>query len=220
MRRREAESMARCLFVVEDAFFIKGRGVVPLPGLVPQGEERFRVGDPIAIVRPDGTRLEWTIGGFEMIHRAPSTPRNDVPILLRGLNKEDVPVGSEVWSVDEQPRFRGPGPPRESSSRLDHERDLREVRRMTGSLFAPVRSPCCPPSPVPPGSVGSRCSAPPSAIAPTEPACRRATGRPTPPGPARCRSWRRTIGFRFRSMVRSRRVGPSAAICGGLRPCQ
>jgi translation elongation factor EF-Tu-like GTPase len=89
--------MPRRLFVVEDAFFIEGRGLVPLPGIVPQGEERFRIGDPVVIKRPDGSCVEWTIGGFE-IHSTPSRPGNDVPILLKSLNKDDVPIGSEVWS--------------------------------------------------------------------------------------------------------------------------
>ena len=63
--------MGRRLFIVEDAFFIKGRGLVPVPGIVPQGEERFHVSDPIVLKLPDGSRLEWTIGGIEMIHCTP-----------------------------------------------------------------------------------------------------------------------------------------------------
>jgi hypothetical protein len=92
--------MARRLFVVEDTFFIKGRGLVPVPGIVPQAEERFRVGDPIVLKRPDGSHTEWTIGGLEMISCSPPRPRTDVVILLKDLNKEDVPIGTEVWSSD------------------------------------------------------------------------------------------------------------------------
>jgi hypothetical protein len=92
--------MARRLFVVEDTFLIKGRGLVPVPRLVPHAEERFRVGDHIVLKRPDGSRLEWTIGGIEIISASPPRPRTDLVILLKDLNKEDVPIGSEVWSVD------------------------------------------------------------------------------------------------------------------------
>jgi hypothetical protein len=92
--------MARCLFVVEDRLVLKGRGVVPLPGLVPQGEERFRVGDPIELRRPDGSRLRWTIGGLESGSTPPRPPGTGVPILLRDLDRDDVPLGTEVWSVD------------------------------------------------------------------------------------------------------------------------
>jgi hypothetical protein len=90
--------MPRILFVVDDAFLIKGRGLVPLPGIVPMEGERFRVGDPILLKRPDGTSKRWRIGGIEMF--TTPAPRYDFPILLDGLVKEDAPVGTEVWSVD------------------------------------------------------------------------------------------------------------------------
>jgi hypothetical protein len=90
--------MARRLFIVEDTFVIKGRGLVPVPGIVPQGEERFRVGDAILLMRPDGSSFAWQIGGLELISGGP--PRDDVVVLLKGLGTEDVPVGTEVWSVD------------------------------------------------------------------------------------------------------------------------
>jgi hypothetical protein len=63
--------MARRLFIVEDTFMIKGRGLVPVPGIVPQGEERFCVGDPILLKRPDGSSLAWQIGGLELISGGP-----------------------------------------------------------------------------------------------------------------------------------------------------
>lgn len=90
--------MSRRLFVIEDSFFIRGRGLIPVPGIVPQGMERFQAGDPILLKRPDGSTLVWQIGGIEMIHTA--VPRQDVVILLSGLDKEQVPIGTEVWSVD------------------------------------------------------------------------------------------------------------------------
>jgi hypothetical protein len=90
--------MARRLFTVEDTFLIQGRGLVPVPGIVPQGEEHFQVGYPIRLQRPDGSSLAWQIGGLEFICGGP--PRDDVIILLRGLDKGDVPVGTEIWSVD------------------------------------------------------------------------------------------------------------------------
>ncbi len=92
--------MARRLFVVEDTFWIKGRGLIPVPGIVPQGDERFRVGDPIVIERPDGSRIESNISGIERILGSPPKPRSNLCIILNGLGKEDVPIGSEVWSVN------------------------------------------------------------------------------------------------------------------------
>lgn len=90
--------MPRCLFKVEDAFLIAGRGLVPVPGIIPVGDERFRVGDPITLKRPDGSAISTVIGGLEFL--CPN-PRMDVVILLKGLTKADVPIGTEVWSAEE-----------------------------------------------------------------------------------------------------------------------
>ncbi len=90
--------MARCLFTVEDTFLIEGRGLVPVPGIAPQGDERFRVGDPIKLKRPDGSEMVRRIAGLELL--CPRPRPDDVVILLKGLGKDDVPVGTEVWSVD------------------------------------------------------------------------------------------------------------------------
>jgi hypothetical protein len=92
--------MARCLFIVEDTFSIKGRGLVPVPGILCQGEERFRVGDPLLLKRPDGSCLEWKIGAIELISCSPPRPKHEVVIVLHGLSKDDVPIQTQVWSVD------------------------------------------------------------------------------------------------------------------------
>jgi hypothetical protein len=89
--------MARRLFIVEDTFFITGHGLVPVPGIVPIDGERFRVGDPLLLKRPDGSELRTTIGGLEILS---PNPTNQVVVVLKGLTKEDVPVGTEFWSVD------------------------------------------------------------------------------------------------------------------------
>jgi hypothetical protein len=88
--------MARRLFTVSDTFLIRGRGLVPVPGL-PISEERFRAGDPLLLKRPDGTELRTTIGSLEILD---PNPTNQVVVLLKELVKEDVPIGTEVWSVD------------------------------------------------------------------------------------------------------------------------
>jgi hypothetical protein len=91
--------MPRLLFEVVDSFEIAGRGLVPIPGIVPQGEERFRVGDPLELVRPDGTRLRTHIAGLELFSPMPAD--HAVALLLpKGLSKLDVPTGTQVWSVD------------------------------------------------------------------------------------------------------------------------
>jgi translation elongation factor EF-Tu-like GTPase len=90
--------MARRLCTIEDTFFIEGRGLIPVPGIIPQGKEIFRVGDSLLLKRPDGSSVPTAIAGLEMIHLP--LPRQDVVILLKGLAKDDVPVGTEIWSVD------------------------------------------------------------------------------------------------------------------------
>ena len=94
--------MPRLLFTIEDRFQIRGRGLIVVPGLAAQGDERFRIGDPLLLKRPDGSSLLWTIGGLEMMITNPVVPpeQRRVPVLLIGQNKDDVPAGTEVWSVD------------------------------------------------------------------------------------------------------------------------
>jgi hypothetical protein len=90
--------MARRLFTVEDTFLIEDRGLVPVPGIIPEGDERFRVGDAIKLRRPDGSILAWQIDGLELVRSTP--PRHDIFVVLKGLKVTDVPVGTEAWSVD------------------------------------------------------------------------------------------------------------------------
>ena len=75
---------------------IRGRGLVPVPGIIPVGEERFRAGDPLLLKRPDGSELRTTISSLEILD---PNPTNQVVVLLKELAKEDVPIGTEVWSV-------------------------------------------------------------------------------------------------------------------------
>lgn len=89
--------MGRHLFTVEDRFVIRQRGMIITPGVVPQAEELFRVGDPLELRRPDGTSLRVTLAGFTF---AIPGPKNEVYFILPAeVTKSEVPVGSEVWSV-------------------------------------------------------------------------------------------------------------------------
>lgn len=87
--------MSRRLFIVEDAFHLEGRGVVPVPGIIPEGSERFRIGDSIQLRRPDGSTQLCIIGGIDL-----SNPKLHFPILIAGITKDAIPIGTEVWSVD------------------------------------------------------------------------------------------------------------------------
>ena len=88
--------MGRRLLVVKATFEIEGRGLVLVPGILPEGDECFRAGDPIELRKPDGSAIATWIGGLELL--CPN-PRGDVVIMLKQLAKTDVPIGTEVWSV-------------------------------------------------------------------------------------------------------------------------
>jgi len=89
--------MARLLFTVEETFTVQGRGVVLLPELKPLGEERFKVGDPLILKRPDGAEDKVSIAGLELLK--PLNGRCQLVVMLSGKSKEDVPIRTEVWSV-------------------------------------------------------------------------------------------------------------------------
>jgi hypothetical protein len=89
--------MPRRLFTVTETFMVPGRGIVLIPGIAPVGNERFRVGDPLLLKRPDGREIPTTIGSLEFL--CPN-PRNEVVVMLPQFGNEDVPAGTEVWSYN------------------------------------------------------------------------------------------------------------------------
>ena len=89
--------MSRLLFTIEDTSSIEGRGIVLLPGLEPVGDEVFRAGDSVRILRPDKTELDTVMHGIEFLTKR--TESILVIVLPEDVTKEDVPVGSEVWST-------------------------------------------------------------------------------------------------------------------------
>ena len=92
--------IARCLFVVESVFLIGHGGPVLVPGLTRTvGDDRVRAGDRIELRRPDGSILVTRIHGINFVK--PS--KGIYPISLpKSISKNDVPVGTEVWSFPEE----------------------------------------------------------------------------------------------------------------------
>jgi hypothetical protein len=90
--------MEKLLSIVEDTFHIIGRGVLFVPGINPEATEYIRIGSPIMLKRPDGSKLQCNVTGLSFI--AGGLPADDTGILLGGLTKEDIPIGTEVWSTD------------------------------------------------------------------------------------------------------------------------
>jgi len=86
----------RRLFTVRHTFTVTGHGLVLVPGLIPVGGERFKVGDPILLRFPGGLETRTSIGALEV---PLPNPEHEVLIILKEFVKSDVPAGTEVWSV-------------------------------------------------------------------------------------------------------------------------
>jgi hypothetical protein len=89
--------VARLLFTVTETFTVQGQGVVLLPELKPVGEEGFKVGDRLILKRPDGAEDVVRIAGLELLK--PLDGKGQLVVMLSGKNKENAPIGTEVWSV-------------------------------------------------------------------------------------------------------------------------
>ncbi len=88
--------MCRRLFIVEETFTVKSRGIALLPGVTKDDRDLHRkVGLLIELRRPDGSVLTTTIQAIEWF-QTPSMPT--APLHLpTDVSKDDVPVGTEVW---------------------------------------------------------------------------------------------------------------------------
>ncbi len=89
--------MSRRLLVVERRFWIRGRGLIVTPGVVPGEGERIKAGDCVLLIRPDGSTRDVMIRGISTYSSPDSSVRVD--LLLDLASKEQVPIGTEVWSV-------------------------------------------------------------------------------------------------------------------------
>jgi len=87
--------MARKLFTVDDVFSIRDRGTIIVPGVVPEGDEKFRIGDQLRLVRPDGSEVATTIDGIAFFN---PDPQRRYAVIVP-LPKPEIPVGTEVWSL-------------------------------------------------------------------------------------------------------------------------
>jgi len=82
---------------VTNVFTITGRGIVLCPELLPIGDERFRTNDALRLKRPDGTEEIVRISDLGVAKTL--SGRSEVLVRLEDKTREDVPVGTEVWSL-------------------------------------------------------------------------------------------------------------------------
>ena len=80
----------------EDVFQITGRGCVVAPGIPKSSPDlKIKIGDTVILKRPDGSEIETTIRGIEMVGRVSLA---FIPVLLGSeITKDMVPVGTELW---------------------------------------------------------------------------------------------------------------------------
>ncbi len=82
------------LSTVEDAFLIKRRGVVVVPGIPTDSRCRIEIGATVTLERPDGSRIEAAVRGLESI------PPGTALLLDLPGGKAEAPAGTTLW-VDE-----------------------------------------------------------------------------------------------------------------------
>jgi|GEM_PF-2681630 len=94
------------LFTVVDHFSIEGRGVVLVPGIPHDSESRsIRKGAALRLRKPDLTEQDTQIRDLEILNYRPNMPleQRSTPILLpKDVHKFDVPIGTEVFLLDEE----------------------------------------------------------------------------------------------------------------------
>ena len=99
--RRYVAEMRILNSTVETAIEIKGRGCVLCPGLLKSQNPAVKIGEHLHLQGPDGTMIDTTVAGIEMIR---STERTGLPILLpREIHKIEIPVGTLVFVYEGSP---------------------------------------------------------------------------------------------------------------------
>lgn len=84
------------LLVVEDVFTIAGRGVILAPDIELHGPATQQL--RVELRRPDGTTLVVdALAHLPTVQPLQVPPPSRYVLLLPGLTKADVPVGTDVW---------------------------------------------------------------------------------------------------------------------------
>ena len=92
----------RRLMIVEDAFTIRGRGVVVLPNFPVELFAELRSYQWVTLKRPDGKTIEvkMTIEHASLLSQDGSR-QSALMIHLPLLKKSDVPIGTELWVTEQ-----------------------------------------------------------------------------------------------------------------------
>jgi hypothetical protein len=86
--------MPRRLLVVRQRIWLRGKGLILTPGFIPTSSDSVRPGDRVILRCPDGSTREATVQGTRH-----TLTENEVDLLLGEVTKDEVPIGTEVWSI-------------------------------------------------------------------------------------------------------------------------
>lgn len=88
--------MAECfLCTVEDTFLVTGRGLIIAPAF-PVSTYRFEANQQVRVVRPNGETFEGR-AFFQIPFQSPPARELSFLCALPDVEKDSVPVGSEIW---------------------------------------------------------------------------------------------------------------------------
>ena len=90
--------MSRLLFKIIDTFWLERIGLVVAVD-AKSADVCLRAGAPLELRRPDGSRVETEVAAIP--HVRPHYPDRPFTFSLPGgVQKADVPIGTEVWAPD------------------------------------------------------------------------------------------------------------------------
>lgn len=88
-------AMSKPFMIVEDTFLITGRGLVVVPG--PLIDDYSGPGPvQVELRKPNGT-ITLTELTVQLFHQTPPPKEYRWGCVFLSLNKEDVPLGTEIW---------------------------------------------------------------------------------------------------------------------------
>jgi hypothetical protein len=93
--------MRRRLTKIEDLFQVTGRRLIAVPGPL-RTEVAGGAEIPVELRRPDGTVVHAHVNLQHFFQSPPAPPHIAAQwgCMLLGVSKDEIPVGTEVWSRD------------------------------------------------------------------------------------------------------------------------
>ena len=95
--------MDRLVLTVEETFFITGLGgLIVEPGPL-RRDWSLPMRLAVELRKPDGENVQASLS-LRHTHQSPPAREPRMGCVLEGLNKEDVPIGTQIWVCDADDR--------------------------------------------------------------------------------------------------------------------